>query len=151
MKFSESKVINTYEDKHDYYIISNQWIPLKEKCTIKEKCRLGSIFDKKCGGGCIAHINIENRFSTKEEAWDMLNYVASQGVIYFAFNSKISVCKHKHAFIGTDTCPVCGEPIADTYTRVVGFYTPVSSYQKIRKREFSERKWYDVLSKESIF
>ena len=142
---------NLLYEQDKYYIYSNQWIPLKEKCTIKEKCKLGSIFDKKCGGGCIAHINIENRFATKEEAWDMLNYVASQGVIYFAFNSKISVCKHKHAFIGTDTCPICGEPIADTYTRVVGFYTPVSSYQKIRKREFSERKWYDVLSKESIF
>ena len=31
--------------------------------------------------------------------------------------------------MGTSTCPVCGKPIADTYARVVGFYTPVSSYQ----------------------
>lgn len=131
-----------------YYIYSNQWIPLKEKCTIQEKCRLGSLFDKKCGGGCIAHINLENRFTTKDEAWDMLNYVASQGVIYFAFNGKISTCKNKHAFIGTKECPICGEPVADTYTRVVGFYTPVSSFQKVRKHEFTERKWYDTLSKD---
>lgn len=142
---------NLLYEQDKYFIYSNQWIPLKEKCTIQEKCRLGSILDKKCGGGAIAHINIENRFSTKEEAWDMLNYVAQQGVIYFAFNGKISVCKHKHAFIGTKTCPRCGEPVADTYTRVVGFYTPVSSYQKIRKQEFDQRKWYDVLNKSEIF
>lgn len=138
-----------YEDNR-YEILSNQWIPLTEKCTIQEKCRLGSLFDKQCGGGCIAHIDIENRFPTEEAAWDMLNYVASQGVIYFAFTTKISVCKHKHAFIGTKTCPKCGEPIADTYARVVGFYTPVSSYQKIRKKEFNKRKWYNVLSKPEI-
>lgn len=138
-----------FEDNR-YWILSNQWIPLMEKCTIQEKCRLGSLFDKKCGGGCIAHINIENRFPNEDTAWNMLNYVASQGVIYFAFTTKISVCEDKHAFIGSKECPICGKPIADTYARVVGFYTPVSSYQKIRKREFNSRKWYNVLSKNEV-
>ena len=138
-----------FEDDR-YWILSNQWIPLMEKCTIQEKCRLGSLFDKKCGGGCIAHIDIENRFPNEETAWDMLNYVASQGVIYFAFTTKISVCEDKHAFIGTKECPNCGKPVADTYARVVGFYTPVSSYQKIRKREFNSRKWYNVLTKDEV-
>lgn len=141
---------NLLFEQDKYFIYSNQWIPLMEKCTIQEKCRLGSLFDAKCGGGCIAHINIENRFPNEETAWEMLNYVASQGVIYFAFTTKISVCKHKHAFISEKRCPVCGEEIADTYARVVGFYTPVSSYQKIRKREFDKRKWIDVLSKDGV-
>jgi len=140
---------NLLFEQDKYYIYSNQWIPLKERCTIQEKCRLGSKLDKLCGGGQIAHINIENRFSTEEEAWKMLNYIAESGVIYSAFNAKISVCEDKHAFIGDKACPQCGKPIADTYTRVVGFYTPVSSFQKIRKREFNERKWYFNLAKDS--
>ena len=111
---------NLLFEQNKYFIYSNQWIPLMEKCTIQEKVRLGSLFDKKCGGGCIAHIDIENRFPNEETAWDMLNYVASHGVIYFAFTTKISVCKHKHAFISEKRCPICGEPIADTYARVVG-------------------------------
>lgn len=142
---------NLLYEQNKYFIYSNQWIPLMEKCTIQEKCRLGNLFDKKCGGGTIAHINIEGRFPTKEMAWDMLNYVAKQGVIYFAFTTKISLDEDKHAFIGTKTCPKCGKPMVDQAARVVGFYTPISSYQKIRKREFDERKWYDVVSKESIF
>ena len=141
---------NLLFEQNKYFIYSNQWIPLTEKCTIQEKCRLGSLFDKKCGGGCIAHINIENRFASEDAAWEMLNYVASQGVIYFAFTTKISVCKNKHAFIGEKKCPHCGEPIADTYARVVGFYTPVSSYQKIRKKEFDRRKWMDVLANDGV-
>ena len=141
---------NLLFEQNKYFIYSNQWIPLMEKCTIQEKCRLGSLFDKKCGGGCIAHINIENRFPNEETAWKMLNYVASQGVIYFAFTTKISVCKHKHAFISEQTCPVCGEPIADTYARVVGFYTPTSSYQRIRKSEFDRRRWMNVLQNDGV-
>ena len=141
---------NLLFEQNKYMLYSNQWLPLMEKCTIQEKCRLGSLFDQKCGGGCIAHINIENRFPNEETAWEMLNYVASQGVIYFAFTTKISVCKHKHAFISEPRCPVCGEPIADTYARVVGFYTPISSYQKIRKREFDKRRWMNVLSNDGV-
>lgn len=141
---------NLLFEQDKYFIYSNQWIPLMEKCTIQEKCRLGSLFDEKCGGGCIAHINIENRFANEEEAWDMLNYVAAMGVIYFAFTTKISVCKNKHAFISEKVCPQCGEPIADTYARVVGFYVPVSSYQKVRKKEFDKRRWMNVLSRDGI-
>lgn len=141
---------NLLFEQNKYFIYSNQWIPLMEKCTIQEKCRLGSLFDGKCGGGCIAHINIENRFANEESAWDMLNYVAAMNVIYFAFTTKISTCKNKHAFISEKTCPQCGEPIADTYARVVGFYVPVSSYQKIRKKEFDKRRWMNVLLKDGI-
>lgn len=141
---------NLLYEQDRYFIYSNQWIPLTEKCTIQEKCRLGSLFDAKCGGGCIAHINIENRFPNEETAWDMLNYVASHGVIYFAFTTKIAVCKDKHAFIGTTICPHCGKPQTDTYCRVVGFYTPVSSYQKIRKQEFDKRRWMNVLEKDGV-
>lgn len=141
---------NLLFEQDKYFIYSNQWIPLTEQCTIQEKCRLGKLFDAKCGGGCIAHIDIENRFPNEETAWDMLNYVASQGVIYFAFTTKINVCEDKHAFIGSNNCPQCGKPTADQYARVVGFYTPVSGYQKIRKKEFNKRRWYDVLNKDGI-
>lgn len=141
---------NLLFEQNKYFIYSNQWIPLMEKCTIQEKCRLGNLFDKKCGGGCIAHINIENRFPNEETAWEMLNFVASQGVIYFAFTTKISVCKSRHAFISEQRCPVCGEPIADTYARVVGFYTPTSSYQRIRKNEFDKRRWMNVLANDGV-
>ena len=55
---------------------------------------------------------------------------------------KLMFVKNRHAFIGVDKCPVCNEPVVDQFTRVVGFFTPASCYQKIRKHEFNERKWY---------
>lgn len=72
----------------------------------------------------------------------MLNYIASQGVIYFAFNAKVSVCKNNHSFFGS-VCPECGEPMKTQYTRVVGFYTDVSVWIPERQEEFKERKWFN--------
>lgn len=132
-----------YHPANEYFIYSNQWIPLMEKSTLDEKIKLGAILDKECGGGQISHINIQGDFANEEQAWDLLNYIASQGVIYFAYNKKISVCENEHAFFG-ETCPKCGNPKADTYCRVVGFLTPVSSWSKERKKEFDHRKWFKV-------
>ena len=134
---------NLLYEKNEKFIYSNQWIPLSEKCTIQEKLRLSSILDEKCSGGAIAHINLEQNFPNTEVAWKMLNYIASQGVFYFAFNTRINECKNHHGFVGTDTCPVCGEPVYDTYQRIVGFLEPRRTYSKDRKREFDTRKWYE--------
>jgi ribonucleoside-triphosphate reductase len=112
-----------------------------EKCTIHEKLKLGAILDKKCGGGQISHINIDAPFPDKDVAWDMLQRIADSGVIYFALNTRISVCKNNHGFYG-DNCPTCGNPKVDTYQRIVGFLTPESAYSKERKHEFRGRNWY---------
>lgn len=133
-----------YPDKdRGYFIYSNQWIPLMQKCTLQEKIRLGAVLDKACEGGVIAHINLSGDFSDEEQAWKLLNYVASQGIIYFAYNKEISVCEDEHAFFG-DVCPKCGKPKVDSYCRVVGFLTPRSSYSKERKREFDARQWFTL-------
>lgn len=135
---------NILFDVRDNFIYSNQWIPLTEKCTINEKIRTSAVLDNKCSGGAIAHINIDNNFPNTDMAWEMLNYIASQGVIYFCYNTKINVCKNHHGFVDSDICPECGEKACDTYQRVVGFLTPSKSYSKERFKEFSARQWYDT-------
>ena len=135
---------NILFDVHDNFIYSNQWIPLTERCTINEKIRTSAVLDNKCSGGAIAHINIDNNFPNTDMAWNMLNYIASQGVIYFCYNTKINVCKNHHGFVDIDICPECGERVSDTYQRVVGFLTPSKSYSKERFKEFSARQWYDT-------
>ena len=134
---------NILYDLSKKFIYSNQWIPLSTKCTIKEKLRLSAILDEKCSGGSIAHINLEANFPNTDVAWDMLNTIAQSGVIYFAFNTRINECKNHHGFVGTDICPTCGEPVYDTYQRIVGYLVPTRSYSKDRLKEFSTRQWYE--------
>jgi ribonucleoside-triphosphate reductase len=109
-----------FERDTDKFIYSNQWIPLTTPATIDEKLKLSSILDKECSGGQILHCNLESPFPNTDVAWDMLNKIAISDVIYFAFNAVINECKDHHAFIGTDYCPICGKPVMDTWTRVVG-------------------------------
>lgn len=130
------------EKKYHDFIYSNQWIPLMEQCTLDAKIEASSVLDVKCGGGQILHLNSQGEM-TEEQAWDLLNYIANKGVIYFAFNCKISVCEAGHGFLG-DICPQCGKPMIDTFQRIVGYLTPSSSYSKDRKEEFSKRYWYDL-------
>lgn len=127
----------------DLPLYGNQFIPLGIKTTLKERIRIASMFDKFCNGGSILHVNIEAPFATFDQAWDMLNYIADQGVTYFAFNTKIQACKNNHAFFG-GVCPECGCPVETEYTRIVGFYTPIKTYSKERKAEYQMREWENI-------
>lgn len=140
-----------YPDKvvEDLPLYGNQWIPLGIKATILERTKICAAFDSYCNGGSIEHINVDAPFSTFDQAWEMLNWVAAQGVTYFAFNGKVAQCKNYHSFYGK-VCPVCGEPVETEYTRVVGFYVPTKSYSKERKQEYNLRVWMDLNDKSIV-
>lgn len=127
----------------DLPLYGNQFIPLGIKTTLAERIRIASLFDSYCNGGSIAHINIDAPFDTFEKAWDMINYIADQGLTYFAFNTRIQACENNHAFYG-DICPECGKPVATEYTRIVGFFTPIKTWSKERKREYGMRMWENI-------
>ena len=133
----------------DLPLYANQFIGLGIKTTMKERIRIASAFDSYCSGGSILHINIEAPFSNFEQAWNMLNYITDQGVTYFAFNTKIQVCKNNHAFFGKK-CPVCGGDVDGEYTRIVGFYTKISTWSKERRDEFELRKWADTTNENTF-
>lgn len=134
-----------YPDKviKDLPLYANQWIGLGIPATISERTKICATFDKYCNGGSIQHINIDNKFANFDTAWKMLNWVAQQGVTYFAFNGKVSQCKNFHSFYG-NICPTCGEHADKVYTRTVGFYTATTSWSKERQEEFELRKWDSV-------
>ncbi|WP_448374841.1 anaerobic ribonucleoside-triphosphate reductase [Fervidobacterium sp.] len=125
-----------------YILYSNQWLPLTTNSDVLNRVRYSGIFDKKVSGGAILHINLDSPFRSEEEAWHMVNLVAKMGVVYFAFNQKISVCEEGHAFYGSK-CPTCGKSKTDEYMRIVGYLVPVSSFNSVRrKEEYPKRVFY---------
>ena len=73
----------------------------------------------------------------------MLNYIAKQGVIYFAFNLRINIDSHQHSFT-TKTCPICGAAPKETYQRIVGYLVPTHSWSNERQQELEERDWMNL-------
>ena len=128
---------------YDLPLYGNQFMPLGIQTTLHERIRVQALFDSFCNGGSILHANIDSPFNNYETARKMVEYIADQGVTYFAFNTKIQACEDNHAFYGT-TCPICGKPMATEYTRVVGFLTPVKTWTRDRRKEYTMRRWAPI-------
>ena len=128
---------------YDLPLYGNQFIPLGIKTTLQERVRIQAMFDNYCNGGSILHANIDAPFDSFEKAWKMTEYIADQGVTYFAFNTKIQACEENHAFYG-NVCPKCGNPANTEYTRIVGFYTPIKTWSNERTSEYKMRRWEKI-------
>ena len=128
----------------DLPLYGNQFIPLGIKATLEERVRIAAMFDAYCNGGSIAHINVESGFANFEQMWKLAHYVADSGLTYYAYNTKIRVCEHDHAFLG-EVCPTCGSRnVKQELTRIVGFFTPVNTWSKERKEEYKLREWMNL-------
>lgn len=128
---------------YDLPLYGNQFIPLGIKTTMNERIRIAAEFDGYCNGGSILHANIDAPFDSFDKAWNMVQYIADQGVTYFAFNTRIQACEDNHAFYGK-VCPVCGKPAVAEYSRIVGFFVKVSTWGEARREEYGMRMWEKV-------
>lgn len=127
----------------DLPVYSNQFYPLGIKTTLNERLRISKIFDEYLNGGSILHLNVENTFKNKDDAWDFLNYCMNKGPSYQAITGKISSCQNNHAFWG-NICPTCGHSKESEFARIVGFYTRTDTWSKQRKDEFNLRDWMEL-------
>jgi len=131
------------ERKFELY--SNQYIPLIENVSIYDRFVIQGKFDSLTSGGAILHINVDDEKPISAEQFKRLIISAkSLNVVYFAINYAYSECKARHFVIGKkDQCSICGANIVQQYTRVVGFITPVNSWNSTRRDiEYSSRVFY---------
>ena len=112
-----------------------------------ERIELQGIFDNKFSGGAICHLNMDQEISSAEVMADLIRTCAKKGVVYFAINYVLQQCEEGHLSVGNiDTCPICGKPIKEKYTRVVGFLVPVGHWNKVRReKDFPNRQFYSTI------
>lgn len=125
-------------------IYSNQFIPLNYPVSMAQRFKVQGLLDNKMSGGSILHINIAEKIPSVEILMTLMDYAISQGIVYFAFNYNICKCDNGHITVGVkDYCSMCGEKIIEKYTRVVGYYVNVSSWNEVRrgKADYASRRW----------
>ena len=125
-----------------YAMYSNQFIPLWEDATIWERMTIDGKYNSMVSGGAIVHFSLGERI-TPQQAKKLIYFACESGSEHFALNSVYSRCENKHTHFGNfNVCPECGAEIVEKYTRVVGFFTPVSSWNKTRREwEFPQRSF----------
>jgi ribonucleoside-triphosphate reductase len=133
------------ESRVPYKMYANQFIPLWNDATLWEKLAADGKYNKLITGGGIVHAQIGERV-TPEQAREIINYAIEAGCEHFALNAVYSQCDNNHTTFGKITkCPVCGSENVDYLTRVVGFFTRVSNWNKTRREwEFPKRTFVSI-------
>lgn len=123
---------------------ANQWIPLITKADVLDRIRISGELDSKMSGGSILHVNLDSRIEDTQKIVNIIKACAKQKVVYFALNYVLNLCKNKHMSVGNNTiCPICGSPITNTYSRVVGFMVDIKNWAKERREhDFPNRQQY---------
>jgi ribonucleoside-triphosphate reductase len=145
IKLAEKDRLLKYQDKYNIY--SNQFIPLTTNADLLDRIYLQGMFDKHFTGGAICHINVESRIEDKEKIKNLIRETAKCGVIYSAINYNLQECEDGHMTVGRkNICSICGKPIINNYTRIVGFVTNTKNWHKVRReQDYTERVWYKTI------
>jgi len=125
----------------DYDIYSNQFVPLWEDCDIAKRIQIDGAFSQVLTGGGISHLNVGEKLTHECQMKKLIEYSIKVGCEHFAINYNFCRCENDHTTISgpTATCCICGAKIVGHYTRVVGYLTPVSSWNRGRQKEHKKR------------
>ena len=76
----------------------------------------------------------------------MIEYSVKSGAEHFSLNAVYSECENGHTSFGNnDVCPTCGGKNKEKYTRVVGFFTNISSWNKVRRDWEFKRRYFGTV------
>lgn len=130
------------EEKVPETLYANQFVPLWEDVTLKEKFEREGYLGSLLTGGGIVHFNLGEKITSKQ-AYSIIEGALNAGCEHFALNSVYSACPNDHFILGkVQTCPVCNEPIDNFLTRTVGFWTFTKNWStEKREGDFQKRNY----------
>ena len=125
---------------YDYY--DSQFVPLSYDCDVFKRIEVEGELQEYCTGGSISHINLDGR-PNPESLYKLTDRVLKRSKLrQFAFNAGFTVCQTGHVSTGIFAqCPNCNSNDVDWVTRIVGYFTPVSAWNRAKQLEFKTRKW----------
>ncbi|KAG3114929.1 hypothetical protein PI124_g2531 [Phytophthora idaei] len=102
-------------------------------------------------GGTVFHAFLGERLSSWTQARDLVKSITTTYRIpYVTLTPTFSICR-THGYLAGEhfECPQCGEKSL-VYSRIVGYFRPVSDWNAGKKVEFSMRKIYTAIQNEPI-
>lgn len=144
-KLSKVDALIFGKENQPYMMYSNQFVPLWKKASIYERLEEAGAYDLLFSGGAITHAQINEKIS-KKQAEHIIKFAAKCNNQHFAINTIMTYCVNNHYTQGKhDKCPECGGDVKDYYTRIVGYFIPISAANKVRREwEFPRRTFVDV-------
>jgi len=128
---------------YDYY--DSQFVPLSYDIDILKRIEIEGELQEHCTGGSISHLNLDGR-PEPEALYKFTNSILEKSKLrQFAFNAGFTVCKSGHNTMGIyKKCKTCGSDDVDWATRIVGYFSLVSNWNRMKQLEFKTRKWGEI-------
>ncbi|MFA6296781.1 MAG: ribonucleoside triphosphate reductase [Patescibacteria group bacterium] len=96
-------------------------------------------------GGTVLHLFLGERIMNWKVCRDLVKRVAENYRLpYFTMTPTFSICP-THGYLNGEqkNCPIC-EKECEVWSRVMGYFRPVSQWNKGKQSEYKERKEYEI-------
>jgi ribonucleoside-triphosphate reductase len=97
-------------------------------------------------GGTTLHVFLQEKIDDPKAVMLLIKTIAENYKLpFFDLTPTFSVCPD-HGYLDgeVEVCPKCGKS-TEVYSRVVGFYRPVGSWNAGKTQEFKDRKEYVLI------
>ena len=126
-------------------LYANQFVPLWEDASLWEKLEADGKYNQLLTGGGIVHAQLGSK-TTSSQNKKIIEFAIKCGCEHFVLNSVYSKCPecgavYDHKVV---SCSKCNHDKMSYFTRVVGFFVPVDSWNPTRREwEFNKRTFID--------
>jgi len=136
-------IITLGTKREPYY--SATLIPLSYEIDLFDRLKMEEKVLPLFSGGTIFRVLTGEKTIPWSMTKELVKKISSTKIPYFDLTATFSVCKKEaKTFKGPkEKCPDCGGPV-EVFSRVVGYYRPVSKWNIGKKREFKDRRYYNL-------
>ena len=137
--------IITSGTKSNPYYLNSVHLPVNYSDNIFEVLDIEDELQTKFSGGTVIHLYLGEEVKSHQSIKNLIRKVCNNYKLpYFSITPTFSICpEHKYISGEHFNCPTCGiESLV--YSRVVGYYSAISDWNRGKKQEFKDRKYYKV-------
>ena len=141
-KVEKRDVFIPMEEGIPYY--SNSIIPYYANVSLPMRARWEGEVQQEFTGGVMMHIFLYESIDPKSLKKLVYRIATQTKVIYFSLTPAITVCRKCHySVVGVHSkCPKCSSTKVEVWSRIVGYYRPVSNWNVGKRAEFAQRVHY---------
>jgi len=141
-KLFGNSIIQAGKGENFYYTNSSQ-LPSYYTDDPFEALAKQDVLQTKYTGGTVLHLYMSEKLSSGEACKKLMkNVLENHRLPYVTVTPIFSICE-EHGYLEGEheTCPHCGEK-ATAWTRVMGYFRPVESFNVGKKGEHQERRFF---------
>lgn len=136
-------IITAGQDYDGVYYTNSSHLPVGATEDVFEALDIQDQLQTLYTSGTVFHVYLGERMMHWRSTANLVKKIAENYELpYYTISPTYSVCR-VHGYISgeVERCPVCNEK-TEIYSRITGYYRPVSNWNKGKESEFKERKTY---------